>query len=39
MDTTCAIVGGIVAGGIGRAAIPAKWLDYRESLPDWAVFD
>lgn len=30
-DTTCAIVGGIVAG---RAEIPSGWLEARERLPD-----
>ncbi len=29
-DTTCAIVGGILAG---RTTIPASWLELRESLP------
>ena len=31
-DTTCAIVGGIVAAGIDRGAIPADWLNAREQL-------
>ncbi len=31
MDTTCAIVGGIVAAG--GAAIPQAWLDRREPMP------
>jgi len=31
-DTTCAIVGGIVAAGAGREAIPADWLQAREAL-------
>jgi ADP-ribosylglycohydrolase len=31
-DTTCAIVGGIVACQTGRAAIPEEWFDYRESF-------
>ena len=35
-DTTCAIVGGIVASYTGKAAIPDSWLTYRETLPDWA---
>lgn len=30
-DTTCAIVGGIVALAAGRAAIPAAWLAARET--------
>jgi ADP-ribosylglycohydrolase len=31
-DTTCAIVGGIVACQTGRAAIPDEWFDFRESF-------
>lgn len=34
-DTTCAIVGGIVAAGSGSEGIPAAWLQAREPLPDW----
>jgi ADP-ribosylglycohydrolase len=34
MDTTCAIVGGILAAG--GAAIPADWLARREALPEIA---
>lgn len=34
-DTTCAIVGGIVACATGRAGIPDEWLDAREPLPEW----
>ena len=34
-DTTCAIVGGIVALFTGPDAIPAEWLDAREPLPGW----
>lgn len=32
-DTTCAIVGGIVALAVGRAGLPADWLAAREPLP------
>ncbi|MFY0568414.1 ADP-ribosylglycohydrolase family protein [Archangium lansingense] len=32
-DTTCAIVGGIVALSAGRASIPPAWLEAREPLP------
>jgi ADP-ribosylglycohydrolase len=32
-DTTCAIVGGILALKTGRAAIPEEWLRSREKLP------
>lgn len=35
VDTTCAIVGGVVAAG-GRAAVPAGWLERTEELPEWA---
>lgn len=35
MDTTSAMVGGIVAAHLGRAAIPEPWLDAREPLPAW----
>jgi ADP-ribosylglycohydrolase len=38
-DTTCAIVGGIVALRVGMAGIPAEWLAARESLTDWAGAD
>lgn len=34
-DTTCAIVGGIVACRTGVEGIPAAWLAAREPLPDW----
>lgn len=34
-DTTCAIVGGIVASRSGRKGIPQQWLDHREPLPNW----
>jgi ADP-ribosylglycohydrolase len=32
-DTTCAIVGGIVALSAGRGSIPPAWLEAREALP------
>jgi ADP-ribosylglycohydrolase len=38
-DTTCAIVGGIVALYAGPEAIPAERLQARESLPEWAFRD
>lgn len=34
-DTTCAIVGGIVASYTGIEGIPAEWLSSREPLPAW----
>jgi ADP-ribosylglycohydrolase len=34
-DTTCAIVGGIVAAYTGPEGIPAEWLKAREPLPSW----
>jgi ADP-ribosylglycohydrolase len=38
IDTTCAMVGGIVAAYTGVEGIPASWLDAREPLPDWPFF-
>lgn len=35
MDTTAAIVGGIIAAHTGAEAIPTEWLDSREPLPPW----
>lgn len=35
IDTTCAMVGGIVATHTGTARIPPDWLAAREPLPDW----
>lgn len=32
MDTTCAIIGGIVALNVGPAGIPPEWIRYREPL-------
>jgi ADP-ribosylglycohydrolase len=37
VDTTAAIVGGIVAACTGAAGIPASWLARREPLPQWAL--
>jgi len=34
-DTTCAIVGGLVAARDGAASIPAAWRRAREPLPAW----
>ena len=34
-DTTCAIVGGVVAAYTGIEAIPGAWLRSREPLPTW----
>lgn len=36
IDTTCAIVGGIVAAHTGTDGLPAHWLAAREPLPAWA---
>lgn len=33
IDTTCAIVGGIIVGAVGVSGIPAAWRASRESLP------
>lgn len=35
-DTTCAIVGGIVAAFVGDASIPKAWISSVEPLPEWA---
>ena len=35
-DTTCAIVGGIVAAYTGAQAIPHEWIESREALPELA---
>ncbi|MFI0410164.1 ADP-ribosylglycohydrolase family protein [Actinomadura sp. 3N508] len=35
MDTTAAMVGGIVAAHLGPAAVPASWTAAREPLPGW----
>ena len=34
-DTTCAMVGGIVALSAGAAGIPDAWIAAREPLPTW----
>lgn len=36
VDTTCAIVGGVVGARVGIGAAPRIWLELREALPDWA---
>ncbi len=35
VDTTCAMVGGIVAAYTGTEGIPLEWRQARESLPSW----
>jgi ADP-ribosylglycohydrolase len=35
VDTTCAIVGGVVAARTGLDAVPAEWLRSCEPLPAW----
>lgn len=35
VDTTCAIVGGIVAARVGTEGIPAAWRASVETLPAW----
>jgi ADP-ribosylglycohydrolase len=39
VDTTCAMVGGIVALYTGYDSIPKKWIGHREKLPTWAFED
>ncbi len=36
IDTTCAMVGGIVACATGKDGIPTDWLHRREPLASWA---
>jgi ADP-ribosylglycohydrolase len=36
VDTTCAMVCGIVAVSVGGDKLPTEWLNRREPLPDWA---
>ncbi|MER7281160.1 ADP-ribosylglycohydrolase family protein [Dactylosporangium sp. NPDC000244] len=33
MDTTCAMVGGIVAARTGLDGVPGEWVNAREALP------
>jgi ADP-ribosylglycohydrolase len=35
VDTTCAMVGAIVACYTGLEGIPKQWLVQREKLPQW----
>jgi ADP-ribosylglycohydrolase len=35
VDTNCAIVGGIIAAGVGAEGIPAEWRAACETLPEW----
>lgn len=37
-DTTCAIVGGIVAMSAGVESIPPLWIQAREPLPAWFLY-
>ncbi len=37
VDTTCAMVGGIVSMYTGLEGIPNDWIAHREPLPSWAV--
>jgi len=37
VDTTCAMVGGIVTTYTGIEGIPAEWIQAREPLPAWAI--
>ena len=36
VDTTCAMVCGIVAVSVGEDKLPTEWFNRREPLPDWA---
>ncbi|MFI9507123.1 ADP-ribosylglycohydrolase family protein [Nocardia sp. NPDC052566] len=35
VDTTCAIVGGILGARLGVAGVPSEWLAHCEPLPRW----
>ncbi|MER5638958.1 ADP-ribosylglycohydrolase family protein [Kitasatospora sp. NPDC002227] len=35
VDTTCAIVGGILAARLGAGAVPGRWKQLVEALPEW----
>jgi ADP-ribosylglycohydrolase len=39
IDTTCAIVGGIVASYVGVYRLPEGWLQRRETLPSWPFYE
>lgn len=38
-DTTCAIVGGVVAARTGTGGIPPAWWEAREAIPAWSGWD
>jgi ADP-ribosylglycohydrolase len=35
-DTTCAIVGGVVAARTGTGGVPSTWREACEGIPDWS---
>ena len=37
VDTTCAIVAGILGGGLPGGRVPAEWAERTEPLPGWAL--
>lgn len=37
MDTTCAIVAGVLGAGMPGAALPREWVERTEELPAWAL--
>ncbi|MES0832899.1 ADP-ribosylglycohydrolase family protein [Nocardiopsis tropica] len=37
VDTTCAIVGGILGAGLPGGRVPAEWAERTEPLPGWAL--
>ena len=39
IDTTCAMVGGIVALSTGTECIPRAWRAAREPLPSWPLLE
>jgi ADP-ribosylglycohydrolase len=39
MDTTCAIVAGILGAGLPGGRVPAEWAERTEELPAWALWE
>ncbi|WP_017543366.1 ADP-ribosylglycohydrolase family protein [Nocardiopsis prasina] len=37
MDTTCAIVAGVLGAGLPAGALPREWVERTEPLPAWAL--
>ncbi|MEU3017732.1 ADP-ribosylglycohydrolase family protein [Nocardiopsis sp. NPDC007018] len=37
MDTTCAVVGGVLGAGMTVGSLPREWVERTEPLPAWAL--